>query len=101
MIFCTQLLPSWLLLLLLVLLLSLFYKHFYEQFIFTPSTKPAASQTVDRCLLAGGKNIDTETETENQKPKYKKWKLHAKIQEKTTITISKLKIYCIHIKSVC
>jgi len=32
------------LLLLLLLLLSLFYKHFYEQFIFTPSTKPAASQ---------------------------------------------------------
>lgn len=62
MIFCTQLLPSW-------LLLSLFYKHFYEQFIFTPSTKPAASQTVHRCLLAGGKNIDTETETENQKKK--------------------------------
>lgn len=72
MIFCTQLLPSWLLLLLLlVLLLSLFYKHFYEQFIFTPSTKPAASQTVDRCLLASGKNIDTETETEKRK-------LHAK-----------------------
>lgn len=90
MIFCTQLLPSW-------LLLSLFYKHFYEQFIFTPSTKPAASQTVDRCLLAGGKNIDTETETENQKNEnYTRTKTTT-----TTVTISKLKIYCIHIKSVC
>lgn len=95
MIFCTQLLPSWLLLL--VLLLSLFYKHFYEQFIFTPSTKPAASQTVHRCLLAGGKNIDTETETENQKNEnYTRSKTTT-----TTVTISKLKIYCIHIKSVC
>lgn len=91
MIFCTQLLPTW-------LLLSLFYKHFYEQFIFTPSTKPAASQTVHRCLLAGGKNIDTETETENQKNENY---TRRKAATTTTTTISKLKIYCIHIKSVC
>lgn len=73
MIFCTQFCVAKLPLLLLLpsMLLSLFYKHFYEQFIFTPFTKPAASQEKKKKYICwpGGKNIDTETETENEKIK--------------------------------